>query len=170
MSGAQQPEPNPLTIISNYPRYVFPEQRLNPPLTVQLANAQHYAAQLQVRPEYFYAEVRCIWVDIIVENGEKVIKDERVATNDLYGSKLVYGTVKPSEDPDAYVVEFTFNPLRFIQQAAGFYYFNIWVRALRHGAFPGYENEYHDPFVAFSEAMRDPDRGVIYVEPVPRTW
>ncbi len=170
MSGAQQPEPNPLTIIFNYPRYVVPEQRLNPPLTVQLADPQRYAAQTQIQPEYFYAEARCIWVDVVVEAGRMVIKDERTATNDLCGSKLVYGTVKPSDGPGEYVVEFTFDPLWFVEQAGGYYYFQISVRALRNGAHPGYENEYQDPTIAFSEAMRDPDRGVIYVEPARRAW
>ena len=170
MSGAQQPEPNPLTIIFNYPRYVVPGQHLNPPLTVQLADAQRYAAQTQIHPEYFYAEARCISADVVVEDGRMVIKDEWTATNHLCGSKLVYGTVKLSEDPEAYVVEFTFDPLWFVDQAGGYYYFQITVRALRNGAVPGYENEYRDQHIAFSDAMRDPDRGLIYVEPVRPAW
>ncbi len=169
MSEAQQPEPNPLTIIFNYPRFVIPGQKLYPPLTVQLANAQFYAAQVQVHPEYFYAEARCVWADVVNENGRMVIKDERLATNELCGTKLVYGTVKPSENPEAYMVEFIFDRLWFGPQAAGYYYFQISVRALRNAAQQPHENEYRDTTIAFSEEMRDPEQGVIFVNPVARS-
>ena len=71
MSGAQQPQPDPLTISPYYPKYVVPEEILNPPLTVQLANAQIHAERLQIHPDRFYAEVKCFTADVVERKTER---------------------------------------------------------------------------------------------------